>query len=99
MVKTINLTANVPPDRELHIVLPEDVPPGPVEIVITVTSPTASTRPTLGDLLDSELFGIWREREDIDDSAEFARRLREKAWSRYGVRAFASTLYLQSQAL
>ncbi len=37
---------------------------------------------TLGDLLHSEFFGIWKDREDIDDSVEFARALRDSAWRR-----------------
>ncbi len=34
---------------------------------------------TLGDLLESPLVGMWADREDIIDSAEFARQLRERA--------------------
>ena len=37
---------------------------------------------TLGDLLESEFFGMWRERDDLPDSPEFARTLRAKAWDR-----------------
>jgi hypothetical protein len=37
---------------------------------------------TLGDLLDSPLVGMWADREDIVDSAEYARQLREKAQRR-----------------
>jgi hypothetical protein len=37
---------------------------------------------TLGDLAHSELFGLWRDRADVGDSVEFARRLRADAWSR-----------------
>ena len=29
MVKTINLNAEIPPNREIHITLPPDVPVGP----------------------------------------------------------------------
>jgi hypothetical protein len=34
---------------------------------------------TLGDLLESPLVGMWADREDIEDGAEFARQLRERA--------------------
>ncbi len=34
---------------------------------------------TLGELLESPLVGMWADREDIDDSAEYARQLRERA--------------------
>jgi hypothetical protein len=33
---------------------------------------------TLGDLLETPLVGMWADREDIVDSAEFARQLRER---------------------
>jgi hypothetical protein len=32
-----------------------------------------------GDLLRSPLFGLWKDREDIGDSVEFARKLRTEA--------------------
>jgi hypothetical protein len=82
MVKTINLTANVPPSREVRITLPNDVPTGPAEIVVVIASRVGASTRTLGDLLHSEFFGMWRDRADIGDSAEFARRLRAEAWSR-----------------
>lgn len=82
MLKTISLTADVPFDRQVQITLPDDVPPGPAEIVLVVV-PHAQTRaPTLGDLLHSEFFGMWRDRDDIQDSIDFARKLRVAAWSR-----------------
>lgn len=81
MIRTINLTTQIPPSRELRITLPPDVPPGLVEMVI-VFAPRSSPSRTLGDLARSEFIGMWRDRTDIGDSAEFARRLRTEAWSR-----------------
>jgi hypothetical protein len=82
MVKTVNLTANVPPNREVRITLPSDVPTGPADIVVVIASRAGASPHTLGDLLRSEFFGMWRDRTDIGDSVEFARRLRAEAWSR-----------------
>jgi len=82
MVKTITLSTDVPPDREVRLVLPDDVPPGPAEIVIVVAPRASAATRTLGDLAHSEFFGMWRDRADIGDSVEFARRLRAEAWSR-----------------
>jgi hypothetical protein len=82
MVKTISLTTDVPPDREVRIMLPSDVPLGPADIVVVVASRVSTTARTLGELARSEFFGMWRNRTDIGDSAEFARRLRAEAWSR-----------------
>ncbi len=82
MVKTISLTVDVPPDREVRLVLPDDVPTGPAEVVVVIASHADVAESTLGDLAKSEFFGMWRDRADIDDSAEFARRLRTTGWSR-----------------
>lgn len=35
---------------------------------------------TLGDLLKSDVVGMWRDRDDLGDSVEFARKLRDEAW-------------------
>ena len=82
MVKTLNLTAEIPSNRELRITLPADVPTGPAEIVVVVSSPAGSSARTLGDLASSEFFGMWRDRPDITDSSEFARQLRSEGWKR-----------------
>lgn len=37
---------------------------------------------TARDLLQSGLVGIWKDRDDISDSPEFARRLREESQNR-----------------
>ncbi|MBI3788541.1 MAG: hypothetical protein HY276_09855 [Ignavibacteriales bacterium] len=81
MTRTINLTTNVPADRKVNIVLPSDVPVGPAEMEIRVT-PSEEKILTVGDFLRSEFFGMWRNRTDIEDSVEFAQRLRAEAWSR-----------------
>ncbi len=82
MVKAVNLNADIPPNRELRITLPGDVPTGPAEIVVVVSSPTRSGTSTLGDLAGSEFFGVWRDRSDIEDSFQFAQTLRSEGWKR-----------------
>jgi len=48
-----------------------------------VTSSVISKSPgTFGDILDTEFFGMWRERGDLPDSLILARSLREQAWRR-----------------
>jgi hypothetical protein len=44
----------------------------------------ASNASTLGELANSEFFGMWRDRADIEDSFEFARDLRSHGWKRSG---------------
>ena len=83
MMTTFNLTTEVPSNRKVRITLPDTVPTGPVEMTIVVTPRGGTdTRRTLRELRQSEFFGLWRDRSDIEDSAAFARRLRVDAWSR-----------------
>jgi hypothetical protein len=57
MVKTLTLNAEIPPNRELRIKLPSDVPTGPAEIVLVLSSPASSSDSTLGALANSQFFG------------------------------------------
>jgi hypothetical protein len=82
MLKTITITTEITPDREVHLSLPDDTPLGPAEIVVVVVPVTPRVGQTFGDLLTSEFFGMWRDRDDIADSAAFARQLRANGWSR-----------------
>lgn len=76
MVKTLNLNLRIPATREVRIKLPSDVPVGPADVQVTVSSKGDEPGHTLGELADSPFFGMWRDRDDITDSAEFARHLR-----------------------
>lgn len=52
------------------------------QVEIILLKGQAETRPqgmTVRELLDSPLVGMWADRDDIGDSSEFARRLREQA--------------------
>ena len=80
MVETLNLSAEIPLNRELHIALPNDVPTGPAEVVLVVSSSTRPSDATLGALAGSDFFGIWEDRPDITDS--FAQTLRSEGWKR-----------------
>lgn len=52
-----------------------------VEIIVLPQRPEASSRRslTVGQLRQSGLVGIWKDRDDVQDSAAYARRLRERA--------------------
>lgn len=79
---TFTLRAHIPESRRVEVTLPPDVPLGDAEMVIVV-APTESIRRSTGrDLLESGIFGMWADRTDIADSAEFASELRELAWRR-----------------
>ncbi len=82
MVKTVTFNTEIPPSRELRVTLPADVPTGSAAIVITVSPRRTSDSATFDDLLKSEFLGMWRDRSDIEDSLEFARRLRSEGWNK-----------------
>lgn len=82
MVKTLNLTTKIASNREIRITLPDDVPIGPAELFLIIKPQSGSSVRTLGDLLHSEFFGMWRDRTDIQDSVAYAQQLRQTAWNR-----------------
>ena len=82
-MKTLNINADIPANRELRITLPDDVPTGPAEIVVIVSPGTRHGDSTLGALSESEFFGIWEGRQDITDSIAFSRHLRSEGWERH----------------
>jgi hypothetical protein len=51
----------------------------------TVEPPAKPTKRMMTgkDLVDSGLFGIWKDRTDIGDSLEYARKLRKQAETRH----------------
>ncbi len=54
-----------------------------VEIIVLGEQPSKPQRGmTAREFLTSPLIGIWADRDDMGDSSEFARRLREQAESR-----------------
>ena len=55
-----------------------------VEVIVWAKSSEKPERRgiTAADLLNSGLVGLWADRDDIGDSSQFARKLREKAQRR-----------------
>ena len=80
MFKTVNLHAEIPANHELHITLPSDVPTGPADVVLVISTSDQEKTRTLKDLADSEFIGMWSDRPDAGD--DLARRLRSEGWKR-----------------
>jgi len=78
--KTIELRTQIPASRRLVVMIPKDMPVGDARVFVEVTLEPRGR--TLGDLAKSDVIGMWRDRDDIRDSREFARTLRETAWKR-----------------
>jgi hypothetical protein len=57
-----------------------------VEMIVLIEPAAMSERPrlTARQLRHSGLIGLWKDREDIEDSAAYARQLRERAQRRQG---------------
>jgi hypothetical protein len=55
-----------------------------VEVIVLPQpqEPTGQSRLTVRQLRESGIIGLWKDREDIQDSAAYARRLREQAQRR-----------------
>lgn len=81
-MKTVSFSTDIPANRELRVKLPSDVPTGFATIVVTVSPSGPSIPAALNDLLNPEFFGMWRDRTDIGDNLEFARKLRSESWKR-----------------
>ena len=89
MLTTLKFNVKIPPQRDIHIQLPDDAPVGPAEVIVVIAPAESSTESpdkrggTARDLLESPLFGLWADREDIEDSVAYARRLRSLAEERH----------------
>jgi hypothetical protein len=66
-------------DGQIRLDNTPELPEGARVILVVVGKEQEQKSLTLGDLLESPLVGMWADREDIADSAEFARQLRERA--------------------
>jgi hypothetical protein len=81
IMKRIVIKTRVSGEGSLHL----DLPAGSVEadsnVQITVEALPGAAKRTLlaSDLLDSGLVGIWAGRQDLGNSLEYARHLREQA--------------------
>jgi hypothetical protein len=86
-MKRLIVKARVSSDGVLHLHLPIGQTEADTEVQVTVeaaaSAPLGQQRTLHAcDLLHSGLVGMWAERDDIGDSREFARRLREQAQTR-----------------
>jgi len=75
MVRTINISADIPTDREMKIKLPADVPTGPTDVVV-VLGPRPERPYGRSVNWRNQSFSECGAKDDIGDSAEFARKLR-----------------------
>ncbi len=78
-MKTVTTDGEVKPDRRLTVRMPKDFPLGPVRITVTTEPPTNTPKiRTFGDLMSSEFFGMFAERDDLPATNEEFREWRRK---------------------
>ena len=82
MTKRIQLTTEVPDNRQISIALPREIPVGPAQLTLSIQTPPESSPSELGDLLQTGFFGLWCDRTDMADNLEVAHRLRHDSWQR-----------------
>jgi hypothetical protein len=86
-MRSVTIKTTIPDDHRLVVDLPPDLPAGPAEVVVTpVPAEEARQAWTLGELLTSDLVGMWKDRTDIRVSLDFARQLRQEAEGRWRAR-------------
>ncbi len=87
-MKAVTLSAKVSSDGVLRVQVPVGIEEADKEVQVTVEllprhPANAPKRPlTAVDLLQSDLVGMWADRDDFGDDHAFARNLREQAQTR-----------------
>lgn len=82
-MNAIRITTTIEQDGEIHLSnLPLKKGQQVEMIVLTNVLPPEPVPLTAARLLESGLIGLWEDRDDIDDSAAYARQLREQAQQR-----------------
>lgn len=82
-MNAIRITTTIEQDGEIHLSnLPLKKGQQVEMIVLTNVLPPEPVPLTAARLLESGLIGLWDDRDDIDDSAAYARQLREQAQQR-----------------
>ncbi|GAB4401741.1 MAG: hypothetical protein OHK0052_25150 [Anaerolineales bacterium] len=87
MLTAIKQQVTVRPDGGIDLHLPLLKPGETANLIVLVeriTDKKQKTSCTAADLLASGVVGLWANRQDIADSAAFARKLRESAENRKG---------------
>ena len=84
MTLAVRTKTIVQPGGVVEIRSTELTPGASAEVIVLVDAPVSQRAMTAASLLESGLVGLWEDREDIVDSAEYARELRRQAEHREG---------------
>ncbi len=86
MMEAIRLHKTVEKDGEIVLTRLPRRKGQSVEMIVLIDDVKSSTRPSLTakQLRQSDLVGLWKDRDDIGESSDYARQLREQAQRRRG---------------
>jgi hypothetical protein len=73
----VRVKGQVTEDRELIVKIPDDLPPGPVEVIV-LREEVKRRRGVKRRAEVHPLFGMWADRPDMDDPVQFVTALRRK---------------------
>lgn len=82
MSEQVHIRTVVERDGEIHLVNLPVKRGQKIELHITPVQETAPSGLTAQQLLASDVIGLWQDREDINDSLDYARQLRTSAQHR-----------------
>lgn len=69
-------------DRQLIVTMPDEIAPGAVEVIVLHEKPNRAPRRRTKGRATHPAFGLWANRKDIADSADYAAALRQQLQSR-----------------
>lgn len=84
MTKSPTQRVEVRPDHTAVIVVPPDVPIGPVDVTSTFEPvlETTARKLTGAKLANSDFVGMWKDRDDLPTTSEEFSAWRQKIWAR-----------------
>ena len=80
MDHTIRTEGVVGADHRLILTLPAEVPPGRVQVTVTLSPGEPERKMTPKELAESEFFGDWKDRDDLPTTNEEFIEWRRKLW-------------------
>ena len=86
-MQAISIRTHIPASRKIKLSLPSSVPTGETGLIVviddSVRDSAVKRMQTARKLINSRLFGLWKNRKDIRDPIAYARSLRIRAEARH----------------
>ena len=82
------LKGQITPGRQLIVEIPRGVAPGAVEVILLRDAPVKAAKPARRTAVHPAL-GLWTNRTDVGDAADYAAQLRQQIRTRHTATAIA----------